>query len=221
MYGFILFKLLIFRIFGTLRMAAEVASTQPCVVKVFKLQEEKDYKKEDICPTVKYTTEEKALLLDKKKSKKTKEPNAPKTLKKDKNGKSQMKISTFFSLPSKSAPLKRCESGDSKDSGISSRADTPEEEASDEEEEEEDQDQEEGEEEELEAEKKKFLDDLSESEKEESSSEEESEDDFDPNDSDDGTKKTGFMAKKKAAPKKAASGTFHLDLQVFLLLLFY
>ena len=46
-------------------------------------------------------------------------------------------------------------------------------------------------------------------------------DDIDPDDSDDGTKKTDFKAKKKAAPKKAASGTFHLDLLVFLLLLVY
>ena len=196
------------------------------LTKVLKLQETRDYSKEDIAVTEKMTTAEKALLLDKKKKKKkTKENVEPKTPKgankKDKAGKFQMKISGFFSPP----PAKKASSPDS---GFNSRSDTPAvlpeagEDKDKEEEEEENETEEEvlddtATEEELKDEKKKFLEDLEESdvekeesEKEESeqeesssSSSEESDDEFDPNDSDDDVKKKGFMA-KKAPPKRKA-----------------
>lgn len=180
---------------------AEVA--KPCMVKVLKLQEERDYKKENICPTVKLTKEEKALVLDKKKQKPKKEPKTPKTKKKDKNGKFQMKITGFFSPPGAGKKVeKEEEEEDSEDSGVASRADSPEDDTPKKEEEEKDAD------EEIADEKKKFLEDLEESEDEEESeeedesSEEDSEDDFDPNGDSDDDKK-GF-AKKTAAKKKPA-----------------
>jgi len=187
---------------------------KPCMVKVLKLQEEKDYKKENICPTVKLTKEEKALVLDKKKRKpKKEEPKTPKTKKKDKNGKFQMKITGFFSPPGAGKKVEE-EEEDSEDSGVASRADSPEEDTPKKEEEAKDA------EEEIADEKKKFLDDLEESEDEEESeedesSEEESEDDFDPNgDSDDDKKGFGKktavkkkpVAAKQAPPAKAGKG---------------
>merc|ERR1719166_564293 len=105
-------------------MALVEVATNPCVVKVLKLQEKKgDYKKEDITATEKMTTAEKALLLDKKKKKaKTKENVEPKTpkasKKKDKAGKFQMKISGFFSPP-------QSKKATSPDSGFNSRSETP------------------------------------------------------------------------------------------------
>merc|ERR1712012_1249692 len=119
--------------------------TNPCVVKVLKLQEGKgDYKKEDIAVTQKMTTEEKALLLDKKK-------------KKEKSGKFQMKISGFFSPP-------QSKKATSPDSGFNSRSETPAVEAESKEEKEEQNDTEEEvldesatEEAEMADEKKKFL----------------------------------------------------------------
>ena len=82
------------------------------------------------------TTEEKALLLDKKKKRKTKEnvePKTPKaTKKKDKSGKFQMKISGFFSPP-------QSKKATSPDSGFNSRSETPAVEAESKEEEKEEQ----------------------------------------------------------------------------------
>jgi len=189
---------------------------KPVIVKVMKLQEEKDYKKENICETVKLTTDEKALLLDKKKSKAKKEPKTPKQKKNDKGGKFQMKITGFFSPPgalkktlstgSEDSERSRHSSDDTPDSGFASRAETPAVTGDASPKKEEEETVEDAGQEEV---KKKFLDDLEdseneESEKEESSSEEEdSEDDFDPNDSDDGVKKKGFNA-KKAPPKRKA-----------------
>jgi len=193
--------------------------TQECVVKVLKLQQDKDYKKDDLCPTVKYTTEEKALLLNKKKTTSKKEPKTPKPSKKDKNGKFQMKITGFFSppKPKDDDSRSRHSSTETPDSGFSSRAETPangSDEGSPKKDTEVDTEAEDDTadgQDEIEAEKKKFLDDLdeeSESDKESSEESEESEDDFDPNDSDDGGKKKGFNAKKpvkrKQPVKKAA-----------------
>jgi len=194
--------------------------TQECVVKVLKLQQDKDYKKDDLCPTVKYTTEEKALLLNKKKTTSKKEPKTPKPSKKDKSGKFQMKITGFFSppKPKDEDSRSRHSSTETPDSGFSSRAETPAKESDEgspkkdaEVDTEAEDDAVEGQDE-IEAEKKKFLDELDEESDKESS--EESEDDFDPNDSDDGGKKKGFNAKKpvkrkpvkKAAPAKKNVG---------------
>eukprot|EP00092_Neocalanus_flemingeri_P016988 GFUD01018374.1.p1 GENE.GFUD01018374.1~~GFUD01018374.1.p1 ORF type:complete len:518 (-),score=181.81 GFUD01018374.1:190-1743(-) len=121
-----------------------------CVVNVLKLQEAKgDYKTSDISKassTPAKLTKEKALLLPKKKSTKSK-PLTTKTLKGKKDGKVQIKISGFFT-PKRASKTdedteeednkaivegdtegrKRTASGESDDrpdSGFASRADTP------------------------------------------------------------------------------------------------